>query len=281
MTSYGFQNPGITEQPNLRAGYKDNTANPWGESQYPNVIVKLFDKAGNLIDSDSTPKGERLRIRHCSGSGREYLYDGTTVDHVVGNKYEYIKGGVSRTIERGLDQKVAGIERTMSEGKHTETNGNFSHAITGNHAMVANNSTVRMLNNFNLGSEKSLTLNSGGNKAIITLNSDGGLTINCAADMTINAPNGKLTFNASEFHVAAGQMNLGYDNLQLSPIHLWNVTVGYANNANISNTAVTIGPQPIYPGPGEDSNGTTKGAESQVESTTRQSVISKTLNDWS
>jgi len=278
MTSYGYSADQITEKPNERSGYQDNTKQPW-QSQYPHVLVKLFDKAGNLIDSDSTPGAERLRFRHTSGSGIEWLYDGATVIHSVGNKYEYIKGGVTKTIERGLDQKVAGIERTMSEGKHTETNGNFSHAITGNHAMAAKNSTMRMLENFNLGSEKSITLNSGGNKSKITMNSDGGLTITAEGDISFQS-NGKIAFKGAEFHASASQMNLGYDNLKISDIHLLNITVGYAKNALQSITAGSLGGSATYPGGGQDSNGTTTGAEAQTHDGVMSSNQNKTLADW-
>lgn len=87
-------------------------------------------RAGHEKHIDDTPGHERIREGHKSGTYWEITEDGRRVTLVVANEYQYVKGGLTLTIDNNNDILVNGNYKLVVKGDlYQEVDGN-SYTIT-------------------------------------------------------------------------------------------------------------------------------------------------------
>lgn len=80
--------------------------------------------SGHEIHYDDTPGNRRIRTAHASGTYTEMGDDGRTTSVVVGNKHEYVKQGVTVSIDQNSDVKIGGHNTLKVDGgTHIEIKG--------------------------------------------------------------------------------------------------------------------------------------------------------------
>lgn len=192
------------------------------DAQYPYNRV-IVEESGHETHYDNTPGKERLRRSHKSGSYEEISYDGKWVRMAVGNLVEYIKQGLTRTIDKNSDIKVGGSSRTSIQGgSHTEVKGNHTLAVDGDHkTMIGGDHVTAVKGDHVTGvvGQVKLRLGSGievkGDQPVTTkidgaANLQFGSTLNvysvssmslvCGADITISA-NTSITLQVGSSHI--------------------------------------------------------------------------------
>lgn len=99
------------------------------DAKYPYNRVTVTE-SGHEIHLDDTPGKRRIRISHAEGSYQEISNDGRVVEVVVAGKHEYVKGGLTTTVDKNIDQKVGGSYRqNVSGDTHTEIKGQQTLAV--------------------------------------------------------------------------------------------------------------------------------------------------------
>lgn len=94
-------------------------------------------EAGHRVHWDNTPGHERYRIVHKAGTYEEISPDGRHVAMCVANRFDYVKGGLTETIDKNHDHKVSGSHRmSVSGDAHTEVTGKSSMMVSGDHATI-------------------------------------------------------------------------------------------------------------------------------------------------
>lgn len=112
------------------------------DGKYPFVRIEITE-SGHEIHYDDTPKKERIRESHKSGTYREISKDGKQVNMVVGNRVEYTKQGKTTTVDKNHDEKIGGSSRvSIHGGSHTEVKGNHSTAVDGDHKTMVGKDVV-------------------------------------------------------------------------------------------------------------------------------------------
>ena len=100
-------------------------------TQFPFNRIHITE-SGHEIHFDDTPGKERIRVSHKAGTYFEVSHDGKLVSMSVGNRVDYVKQGLTTTVDKNHDHKVGGSSRTsISGGSHTEVKGTHSIAVDG------------------------------------------------------------------------------------------------------------------------------------------------------
>jgi len=112
-------------------------------AEYPkNHVVQT--ESGHIQEFDDTPSHERIHTYHKSGTFQEIHPDGTTVNKIVGKKYEIvyddtrvlIRGKKSENIEENSNTKVGGSLNVEIEGDvNMQVKGNYYLRVDGNYAV--------------------------------------------------------------------------------------------------------------------------------------------------
>ena len=123
----------------------DTTLAPHAASQYPYNNVKET-LSGHVVEYDDTPGGERILIKHRSGSGVELRADGSIVMKTENNKVESIAGSSTMVVE-GNGQLVYNGNLTLkvTGDLNIDVGGNFDVKTGGNKSESINGSSREMV----------------------------------------------------------------------------------------------------------------------------------------
>lgn len=112
------------------------------DAKYPYNRV-FISESGHEIHYDDTPGRERIRMSHKSGTYEEIGPDGKQVNMVVGSKSEYVKQGLTQTIDKNVDVKIGGASRTSVTGSsHSEIKGDVTSAVGGDQKTMIGGDSV-------------------------------------------------------------------------------------------------------------------------------------------
>ncbi len=112
------------------------------DAKYPYNRV-FISESGHEIHYDDTPGRERIRMSHKAGTYEEIGPDGKLVNMVVGSKSEYIKQGLTQTIDKNVDVKIGGASRTSVTGSsHSEIKGDVTAAVGGDQKTMIGGDSV-------------------------------------------------------------------------------------------------------------------------------------------
>ena len=141
---------------------------------------------GHRITMDDTDGSKRYRVEHPSGTYTEISDDGKAVSVCVANKQDYLKGGLTLTIQENGDIKIGGHARlSIGAGAHVEIGGDASIAVGGDALVHAHGNLKMAGGDVYIGSRGDMDLNCSGNFNLLV-----GGTTNIASDgnMTQTAP---------------------------------------------------------------------------------------------
>lgn len=114
-------------------------------ARYP-YNQKIQYEGGHELEFDNTPNAERIRLGHRSGTYFEISPDGRKVDLIVGNHHQYVKGGLTVTVDNNRDTKITGHDRFSIGGDtHVEVVGDKTMAIGGLFALNVNENKVETI----------------------------------------------------------------------------------------------------------------------------------------
>lgn len=112
-----------------------------GKPLYPYNSVKVTE-SGHYQEFDDTPKNERIRTQHRTGSFQEYQATGNVVHKIVGNGFHIviqdqkvqIDGGCHIVVMKDAEIAVHGNMNLMVDGDFTQTvKGNYNLTVQGDH----------------------------------------------------------------------------------------------------------------------------------------------------
>lgn len=112
-----------------------------GKPLYPYNSVKVTE-SGHYQEFDDTPKNERIRTQHRSGSFEEYQATGNVVHKIVGNGFHIvikdqkvqIEGGCHVVIMKDAEIAVHGNMHLLVDGDFNQTvKGNYNLTVQGDH----------------------------------------------------------------------------------------------------------------------------------------------------
>ena len=149
--------------------------------------VNVTETPGGIRTTmDDTEGAKRYRVEHPSGTYTEISDDGKSVSVCVGNKQDYLKGGLTLTIQENGDIKIGGHARlAVGSGAHVEIGGDASIAVGGDALVHAHGNLKMAGEDVYIGARGNMDLNCSGNFNLLV----GGST-NIASDgnMTQTAP---------------------------------------------------------------------------------------------
>lgn len=108
--------------------------------QYPYNNVLIHDESGNIIETDSTPKRERIRLSHRTGTFIEMHPNGDEVHKVYGNNYVItvhdnnilVQGDCNITVQGNTNIEVFGDKTEFIHGNYElHVNGSMSQTVQG------------------------------------------------------------------------------------------------------------------------------------------------------
>jgi len=107
---------------------------------YPYNNVLIHDESGNIIETDSTPDRERIRVSHRSGTFIEMHPNGDEVHKVYGNSYAItvsdnnvlVQGKCNITIEGDANIEIFGDKTELVHGNYElHVKGSMSQTVDG------------------------------------------------------------------------------------------------------------------------------------------------------
>lgn len=105
-------------------------------ARYP-YNQKQVTQSGIELELDDTPGHERVRLAHPSGTHFEYSANGRVTEVTVAGRIEYIKGGLTQTVDDNADVKVGGSTReSVSGDSHREVAGHETSMTQGDRREV-------------------------------------------------------------------------------------------------------------------------------------------------
>lgn len=115
------------------------------KAEYP-WNATTVSRSGHEFHVDDTPGHERLRHAHKAGTYWEISEDGRRVTLVVSDDYQYVKGGLTLTIDNNYDVVVAGNMRLVVNGDaYTEVKGNLTTVVGGDSTIATVGDSVNMV----------------------------------------------------------------------------------------------------------------------------------------
>lgn len=132
------------------------------ESRYPHNNV-METKSGHIIEFDDTPGGERILIRHNTGSGVELRADGSTVMKTEANSVTSVAGSSCLIVEGEADMKFNGnLNLSVAGDLNLNVGGNINTNVGGDKKEVVNGASREQV----FGSKGSIVA---GNRSITTV----------------------------------------------------------------------------------------------------------------
>jgi hypothetical protein len=141
--------------------YEENT-----KPQYPLNRVSTYPD-GTEIHIDSTPGHSRYEVRHSSGNIMQMADDGMTTTITVGNRHDYMKEGLTLTVDQNGDIRIGGHARVVVQGgafvevlgdTNLVTTGNMVQFVGGNlNTVVGGDHNMQISGNYNLTSKNNTT----------------------------------------------------------------------------------------------------------------------------
>lgn len=151
---------------------RSNERNPSKEIEentkpkYPLNRVKTYPD-GTEVHFDSTEGHSRFEIRHSSGNILQMADDGMHTTITVGNRHDYMKEGLTMTVDQNGDIRIGGHARiSVDGGAHIEVMGDTSLVTTGNmtqyiggnlNTVVKGDHNVQVTGNYGLTSKNNTT----------------------------------------------------------------------------------------------------------------------------
>lgn len=204
----GTVNPSATFAQAKSNGSWSLPADPY-KATYP--LNKVHEtESGHVIEIDDTVTGERIKVKHTSGSYIEMHPNGDVVTHVVGNNYLVVegecdigvKGDANLTIEKNADVKVQGeasvvvnknasvfVEKNLAvfggESVAIASHGNVSVSSQAETSVYGKTVQVRSAGGINLAANGGVGVTEGG------LNVVGSVTVGTGATGTFSTPSGR------------------------------------------------------------------------------------------
>ena len=118
---------------------------------YPYNNVLIHDEAGNIIETDTTPQRERIRLSHKSGTFIEMHPGGDEVHKVYGNSYVItindnnvlVQGQCNITVEGNTNIEIFGDKTELIHGNYElHVNGSLSQTVQGITSMYSQQDMV-------------------------------------------------------------------------------------------------------------------------------------------
>ena len=111
------------------------------ESRYPHNQV-METTSGHIIEIDDTPGGERVLIKHNSGSGVEFRSDGTVITKTEANSITSVAGSSCIIVEGEADMKFNGnLNLSVAGDFNLDVGGNINMTSGGNKKETINGSS--------------------------------------------------------------------------------------------------------------------------------------------
>lgn len=127
-----------------------------------------------------------IRLSHALGSYMEINEQGRWTRMVQNNAHDYVKGGVTRTVEKGYDKRTSHYRKLIGSDHHNEVAGDVYYAHTGDVTQGGNNHTI--------GVKGDITLSSSGGDIVVTNKDNGGMTIS-TRELRISCSTGDLVMS--------------------------------------------------------------------------------------
>jgi len=145
--------------------------------EYPlNTVTSFSD--GTEIHIDATEGHSRYEIRHSSGNILQMADDGMHTTITVGNRHDYMKEGLTMTVDQNGDIRIGGHARiSVDGGAHIEVTGDTSLVTTGSmtqyiggnlNTVVHGDHNVQVTGNYGLTSKDNTTTVRGDHKTNVT-----------------------------------------------------------------------------------------------------------------
>jgi len=168
--------------------------------QYPHVKTNVTS-SGHIVQYNDTPAGERVLIKHRTGTGIDMLPDGSIEIVSVGNgaitirgdMAFHVTGNMKLKVDGNYDVDVTGDYSVSSQNHYVHTKGNLAEAVrgarravvTGNHGLtVKSNSSITTL-----GTQTTTTLGNTNQytKGTTTIGSEGDFQLAGGGEMKVTA----------------------------------------------------------------------------------------------
>jgi hypothetical protein len=183
---------------------------PWNQTH--------VSRSGHEKHIDDTPGHERLREAHKSGTYWEISPDGRRVTLVVSDEYQYVKGGMTLTIDNNYDVLIAGNMNIVIKGDaNIEVHGDLTAAVGGDSTVATVGDSVTMVGGDSYTKvQGSASVSTNGNlnaevkkDAEIEVNGDVSLVSKSdidieAKNIRINSKSGPLTLKGSPVNIVNG-----------------------------------------------------------------------------
>lgn len=129
---------------------------------------------GHEVHYDDTPGNRRIRIAHASGTYTEMGDDGRTTTVVVGNQHQYVKQGVTISIDQNNDVKIGGHHTLKIDGgAHIEVKGQTNIVMgAGTHTVTTPGDLKIGAKNIEMTAQEEFSIF--GKYVVIDANEDGG-----------------------------------------------------------------------------------------------------------
>lgn len=133
---------------------------PTAGPKYPNNKIHN-SPSGHKFEIDDTPGKERIFEGHRSGTYREISADGKLVESVVANKFSYVKGTSTITVDGFLDVKVDGSKVVIVGGSLVEILGKCDIVVYGDADIVVAKDAKVVAKNILLSADKDINIEAG------------------------------------------------------------------------------------------------------------------------
>jgi hypothetical protein len=114
--------------------------------EYP-YVDDYQSRSGHQTRVDDTPGNESLGTFHKKGTYQEINKDGRKVELTVDKAYDYVKGGSTNTVDKNIDSKIGGNNRSSISGDSHEEIAKSNSQVIGKDNLVSAKGT-----NFSAGS---------------------------------------------------------------------------------------------------------------------------------
>lgn len=172
-------------------------------------------ESGHELHLDDTPGRERIRLAHRTGTYTETGPDGRQVNMVVDHRLDYVKGGLTTTIDKNSDSKVGGSDRrNVSGDQHLEVAGDSSSSIGGSDTRMVGSDRVEAVggdyvlgvlgkHSARVGGAMDLKVDGAG-----TLNFGGGLTLESAQSITLKVGESTIVIGPDNIQLRSSRIDL-------------------------------------------------------------------------
>ena len=267
-------------------------------SKYPFNNVKET-LSGHVVEYDDTPGGERILIKHRSGSGIELRADGSIVMKTENNMIQSVSGSSALIVEGDADMKISGnLNLTVSGDMNINVGGDMNINAGGNKKETINGSSRELV----YGTKGSTVRGSRSDTTtgVVTRSSLSGLNEIVKGDQRLTVDGSAIwgvsgtlkSTSESEMIISSANINMGADNLSVfgasgtiggaGIVHYGVTFYGTTFHGDLNGTAlksVTSDVTNSQPYP-ENQTGTASGWTSVNDGTSSASATSDTMDSY-